>query len=234
MDELKSIQLIFNIMIDYTKLQQKIPKNYVLIEPITDNDKLSIGELDIKVGRTVNGDVYHEGEQSVRRGYLLKMPDKIEYKEAGTPWINSDRPNVGDIVYMDYLSAKTCDRYVVDGIECYILPFRSLVLSLNPQMDITTVQMLNGNILAQIVLKPRISELEYKDTYYPDRFLIKRVGTPNKEYLDGLIDDESIKVGDVVLTRFRNYQYLEGSYQLRLDGSKYIFFQRKEIIAILQ
>jgi len=221
------------MMIDYTKLTQKIPKNYVLVEPIKDNDKLSIGNLDIKVGRTPDGQVYNEGEQSVRRGYLLKMPNKIDYSEAGTPWVNSDRPNVGDIVYMDYLTAKNCDRYYIDGIECYLMPYRSLVLSLNVNMDTNTIQMLNGFILAKTMLKPRISELEYKDEFYPDRFIVERIGTPNKEYLDGLIDDESIKVGDVVLTRFRNYQYLEGDYQLRLDGSKYIFFQRKEIIGIL-
>ena len=220
-------------MVKLTNLKVSIPKNHVLVEVIDDTGFLTISNTDIQLGNTKDGLKYSEGEFSTRRGYLITMPNKIDYSESGTPWKNEDRPNVGDIVYFDYLTGKNCTHCEYEGKIYYILPFRSLVLSLNANMDTNTIQMLNGFILADTVLRPRISELEYKDTYYPDRFLIKRIGSPNKEYLDGLIDDEGVKVGDVVLTRFRNYQQLEADYQLRLDGNKYVFFQRKEIIGIL-
>ena len=173
-------------MIKLNNLDITIPKNHVLVEVIDDTGFLTVGDVDIKLGNTVNGDKYSEGEFSIRRGYLITMPNKIEYSEAGTPWKNEDRPEIGQIVYFDYLTGKTGTHCSYEGKIYYILPFRSLVLSLNANMDTNTIQMLNGNILAQMVLKPRVSELEYKDTYYPDRFLIKRIGTPNKDYLDGL------------------------------------------------
>ena len=220
-------------MIKLKHLNIKIPKNYVLIEVIDDTDYATIGDLNIQIGKTYLGDKYNEGLYSVRRGYLIAMPNKIDYSEAGTPWINDVRPDIGDVVYFEYLTGKTSTHCEYGGNIYYILPYRSLVLSLNAEMDTNTIQMLNGFIMAKNMLKQRSSELEIKDTYYDDRYEILRIGEPNRDYLDGLIDDDSIKVGDKVITRFKHYQELEPKYQCRLDGNYYIYFQRKEIIGIL-
>lgn len=220
-------------MIKLKDLNIKIPKNYVLVEAIDDADHLSIGEMKIELP-TVNGDRYSEGEHSVRRGYLIKMPEKISYHESGTPWVNDTRPRVGNITYFDYLSGKVCDKAIFENKIYYILPYRSLILHLDPNMDYNTIEMLNGFVLARQLPKPKESELEYKDEFYEDRFEIKLSGRYNTNYIDeGKFDDESIQEGCKVLTKAKNYPTLESDFQLRLNGEKYVYFQRETVLGVL-
>ena len=162
------------------------------------------------------------------------MPDKITYDEAGTPWKNPVRPPLGNIVYFDYLSGKVCEKVTYENKEYYILPYRSLVLHLDADMDTSTIEMLNGFLLARQISKPKESSLEYKEAFYEDRFDIKKAGVWNVDYIDeGKIDDKSIKEGSKVLTKAKNYPTLEADFQLRLNGEKYVYFQRETVIGIL-
>lgn len=220
-------------MIKLKNLKGKIIKNFVLVEIINDTDHLTVGSIDVKIGVSPSGEKYAEAEQSVRRGYVVVLPKKIDYSEAGTPFYNSARPDVGDVVYFDYLTGLHCEKATYQGKIYYIIPYYSLILALNSKMDVSTIKMLNGNILAQKVLKERSSKLEIKDTFFEDRFTIKKIGECNYDYMDGSIDDDNIKEGDVVLTKFKNYPELEPAYQLRMDGDSYIYFKRNTIIGVI-
>lgn len=210
-----------------------IPKNYCLVEAIDDSDNLSAGGIDIQLGNTKEGLKYNEGEFSVRRGYLIQLPDKVTYNEAGTPWMNDMRPVLGNVVFFDYLSGKVCEKVICNDKIYYILPYRSLVLHLDPNMDTDTIIMLNGFMLAQQLPKPRESALEIKDEMYEDRFVIKQAGICNRDYINGKIDDESVQEGSRVMTLAKNYPTLEADFQLRLDGEKYVYFKRETVIGIL-
>lgn len=204
-----------------------IPKNYCLINSIDDTDELQSGEFKSKIGRTPDGIKYSEGEFSVRRGHLIHLPNRIDYSEQGTPWKNYVRPIVGNIVYFDYLTAKGADIYQ----GCLIMPFRSLILHLNPDMDTNSIEMLNGYLLAHPL--PRTSSNLDIKSVYEDRFKIKKAGELNLGYLDGSVDDKAIVEGSNVITRFNNICKLEADFQLRLDGSSYVYMQRKDCIGIL-
>lgn len=220
-------------MIKLKNLNGKIIKNFVLVEIINDTDHLTVGNIDVKIGVSPSGEKYAEAEQSVRRGYVITLPKKITYSEAGTPFYNSARPKVGDVVYFDYLTGLNCDHATCEGKIYYILPYYSLILALNSEMDVSTIKMLNGYILAQKLLKERSSELEIKDSFFEDRFTVKKIGECNTEYMDESIDDDNIKEGDVVLTKFKNYPELEPAYQLRMDGNSYIYFKRNTIVGVI-
>lgn len=225
-------------MILLKTLNVHIPKNQVLIKVIDDTDHLTVGDINIKLGRTVQGDLYSEGEHSIRKGYLVKLPDRITYNEAGTPWINGILPKIGNIVYFDYLEGK---KGAMEGKYCmydneiyYIVPFRSLVLHLSPDMDVDTIEMLNGNVLAQKLPKIPSSSLEIKKEYHKDRYVIKKAGKCNENYLEAYkIDDEDIVEGTKVLTRFENYPLLEAQFQNRLNGQSYTYFKRETVVGIL-
>jgi hypothetical protein len=222
-------------MIQITDIEKaKIRKNYVLVKIIDDTDKLNIGDVEIKLGKTKDGLDWDAGEHSVRRGYITKLPESVTYDEAGTPWHNPTVPRIGNIVYFGYLEGITCEKVVCDNIIYYVLPYRSLILQLNPNMDTDTTEMLNGFVLAQKLPKTKGSELEIKESFYEDRFEIKVAGVHNTAYKDdNITDDPIITEGSKVITKAKNYPVLEAEYQLRLDGNQYVYFQRKDVMAIL-
>jgi len=199
-----------------------IPKNYCLINPIKDNDELQSGDFKTKIGNTPDGIKYSGAEFSIRRGYLIQLPNKVEVSESGTPWFNPVRPLEGNIVYFDYLVARDCDTYKGH----YILPYNSLILEVIGD----DVKMLNGYMLCQNLPRTK-SELD--DSVHEDRFIIKKVGECNLDYLDGSIDDERIKEESKVITKFSHYPNIEPAYQWRLDGNSYTYFMRKDVIGIL-
>jgi hypothetical protein len=221
---------------DINKL--RVPKNHVLVKVIDDTSTMSVGDVTIDIARTKDGEKWSEGEHSIRRGYLVKLPERIFYSQAGTPWKNPTRPKIGNIVYFDYLAGKqACNEGKLitnNGEIYYILPFLSLILHLNDKMDLDTVEMLNGFILAKKCLKTPVSSLEIKQEYYDDRYIIKRAGECNTDYLDeGKVDDDEIQEGCTVIAKFKNYPKLEADFQLRLDGQSYYYFKRETIIGIL-
>jgi len=221
-------------MIQLSNLDVKIPKNYVLVEVIDDSQILKTGSLEVKVGKTKDGVKFNEGEHSVRRGYLIKLPDRVTYDEAGIPWKNPVVPKIGNIVYFDYLTGFSCDKAILKNKIYYILPYRSLILQVNPNMNTNTIEMLNGFILAQYIPKTKESDLEVIQKYYRDRYTVKRAGKPNTEYKDeNVVDDPLIQEGTKIITQFENYPVLEADYQLHLDGESYIYFQRNAAIGII-
>jgi len=199
----------------------KIPKNYVLLDPIDDREYLLAGDREIKMSKTVDGEEYSPGLYTIRRGYLTALPNKIDHSNIGTPYINNIRPNIGSIVYLDYLILKDADKYKGQ----FIVPYNSLILEVVKD----GVKMLNGYMLSKKLSFE--GTLEAKD--YDDRYEILKAGERNLDYLDKSIDDESIVKGTKVLTRYSNYPVLEPERQLRLDGNAYYYFRRRDVLGVL-
>lgn len=221
-------------MIKLKDLNCKIPKNFCLIEAIDDSSILSVGKVNITLGNAFDGRKFEEGLNSVRRGYLIKLPTKIDHSEKGCPWFNDTKPIVGNIVYFDYLIGLKCEKATFENKTYYILPIRSLLMQLDSEMVSNTTQMLNGFILAQKLTKAPISKFDVTTKEYDDRYVIKKVGTCNYNYLDSdVLDDDEIVEGSVVLTKYSNYPTLEAKYQNRFDGQEYYYFQRNAVIALI-
>jgi hypothetical protein len=215
------------IKIDINKVNTY--KNNVLIRMVDDNEKI-VGKSGLEFWVDTS---YQKGDYSHKHGVLAKLPTKITYCDKGVPWRNNSRPSVGDEVWYKYNLDDTKDIYQ-SGDDFYCLvPYRDLVLSHNRKCPESSILMLNGYMLAQKMKMPKENELDITDRDYPDRYIIVYAGEHNREYVNELwIDDNEIDEGCEVMTRFDRYPELEYDLQLRFDGNKYYYFQRKEVVGV--
>lgn len=217
------------------------PSNLVIVEMPPEKDLLT--ESGVKLN--FNPDtLYAEGNDShvadvcPVSGIVVKVVDKLYFSRRDVDrtmmWETDMELKVGDEVWFHPLIAKNCDEVEVDGTVYKIIPFEDCFIARRGDEVIC----LNGNVLLEPVMLPKISELDVLDKDIDKtRGIVAFNGSDVKRYMSvGQADMPNLQKGDLVAIQKDAYIYFleRFRYNSHFDGGKqYICIQKRFVEAVL-
>jgi hypothetical protein len=143
---------------------------------------------------------------------------------------------VGDIVFFHPLISKNCSEILVEDTVYKVIPYEDIFVARRGGLQ-GEVICLNGNILMETILKPKLSNLDVSDPQ-EDKFkgIVRYNGSNNRSYITKGQVDMTVNIGDTVILDKKSYPfYLERSkYNSNFDGDKqFIVIQKRYILAVV-
>jgi len=205
--------------------------------------------------------VFHESVEELEmppqaKQYLKAARQQAQFTEVTTievpipgsmMWRTPIEVKPGDIVWVNSNHLANAEKQgntlIADGQLYYVLPYESLYLKKSGD----SVAMLNGWMLCELIEDTpqwhvRAEKMGMfipgimKQIPYNDRLgVVKYIGSPVEYLFPDRYDFPEIKVGDVVMFRFKINRRLEpGAKYFAKDGADLIVSRRANILSIMQ
>ena len=163
---------------------------------------------------------------AVRYGTVVAIPKEEMYDNNlySTPMNIS----IGDEVWFDFHSGMYAPLCSCEGRWYYLLDYGTIIVKKSNDH----IETLNGFLLGKTVITKVKSFLALKDEEEEPRRMIVEIAGEPINFKHGFADNEEIKVGDTIFVK-EHIIMLEYDLHLYLDGNKYRYVNRKDVIAIL-
>jgi hypothetical protein len=223
------------------------PSNIVIVEmppehTIVTEAGLDIGfNPDVQYGSMDGTDTSaHIADCADIFGTVVKQVDRLYFNRKdinhSMSWECDVETLVGDIVFFHPLISKNCSEILVEDTVYKVIPYEDIFVARRGGLQ-GEVICLNGNILMETILKPKLSNLDVSDPQ-EDKFkgIVRYNGSNNRSYITKGQVDMTVNIGDTVILDKKSYPfYLERSkYNSNFDGDKqFIVIQKRYILAVV-
>ncbi len=201
--------------------------NYVLLKPLMDNTK-----MDTKAGEMFVDPTWLPENHGKVLCEVIAVPDQLIFSKKAVDysmeWETKMMLEVGDIVVINYLLAIIADerQYImVEDEKLFYVPYDKIYY-IKKEMPV----MLNGYTICSWIkedmtgLMQHKTQGKYKDVLNERLALVEHAGEANTNYLVRKeYDDIDVVKGDVVITAFKNYKFLQSDIHKVLNSDKHLF-----------
>ena len=220
------------------------PSNFVIVEMPPEHNIVTPSGIDVGFNPDVQYGTMDSSDTSAHVadcadvfGTITKQVDRLYFNRKdinkSMSWNCDVETLVGDVVFFHPLISKNCNEILVEDTVYKAIPYEDLFVARRGD----TVICLNGNILIEPILKPKLSEFDISDPQ-EDKYkgIVRYNGTNNRRYMARGQADMDVKVGDTVILDKRSYPfYLERSkYNSNFDGDKqFVVIQKRFALAVI-
>lgn len=237
----------------FDRMQVYYPSNLVLVQMDKEKDLETNSGIKVNFNPDLEYGLINEEDRSSHiadnaavMGIIIKQVDRLYYLPKDTArtmsWDTDVETRVHDIVWFHAMASKNANEIEVDGIVYKSIRYEDLyvakrLVKVDSIPEIWRIP-LNGNIILETVLKPKISKLDVRpDEIDMTRGIVRWNGTNNRSYETGAqADMKGLKKGDLVMIDQKGFPtFLERSrWNSHFDeGRQYLVIQKRYVLGVI-